>query len=154
MDYTGLNILGLQREPVRRNDQYYHKDQLTFYGTEENQEQFRIRYRYRKETVRLLTEIIHDEIAPKAMTNHAFSAEQKMCIALRYFATGTFQRQVGDSEGASQSTLHRIVPVVAKALAGHADTVVQFCTDPAILKQVSDGFYAFNGSKCVNKIFF
>ena len=70
-----------------------------------------------------------------------------MCIALRYFASGTFQRQVGDSEGASQSTLHRIVPVVAEALANYADSVVQFCTDPEILKQVSDGFYAFGGSE-------
>ena len=66
MDYTGLNLLGLYREPVRRNDQYFHKDQLTFYGTEDREEQFRIRYRFRKDTVRLLTELIRDEIQPKA----------------------------------------------------------------------------------------
>ena len=48
MDYTGLNILGLYHEPVRRNDQYYHKDQLSFYGNEKNEDQFRIRYRFKK----------------------------------------------------------------------------------------------------------
>ena len=109
MDVTGLNLLGLNQEPMRRNDAYHHRDQLKFYGTEENDDQFRIRYRFRKNTVRLLTELLHDKITLKANTNHAFSAEQKVCIALRYFATGTFQRQVGDSEGASQSSLHRIV---------------------------------------------
>ena len=81
------------------------------------------------------------------MTNNAFTAEQKMCIALRYYATGTFQRQIGDSEGASQASLHRIVHQVSEALAGHADTVINFSTDPNILKVVSDGFYAFSGSK-------
>ena len=70
-----------------------------------------------------------------------------MCIALRYFATGTFQRQVGDSEGASQSSMHRIIPKVADALANHTDAIVQFCTDPEILKAASDGFYAFSGSE-------
>ena len=97
--------------------------------------------------MRLLTEVIRDDIEPKAKTNNAFTAEQKMCIALRYFAMGTFQRQVGDSEGASQSSLHRIVPKVAEALAKHTDAVVQFCTDPEILADVSNGFYAFNGSE-------
>ena len=147
MDPTGLNLLGLDREPVHRNDEYHHRDQLKFYGTEENEEQFRIRYRFKKNTVRLLTEIVSDEIALKAMTNHAFTAEQKMCIALRYFATGTFQRQIGVSEGASQASLHRIIHQVANALASHANTVINFSTDPAILKTVSDGFYAFTGSE-------
>ena len=70
-----------------------------------------------------------------------------MCIALRYFATGTFQRQIGDSEGASQSSLHRIVHTVASALAPHADTLIQFSVEPEILEEISDGFYAFKGSK-------
>ena len=110
MDVSGLNLEGLNHEPRWRNgtDVYHtllftHRNQLEFYGSEENQEQFRTRYKFRKETVRLLTELVHDDIAPKAHTNNAFITELRMCIALRYFATGTFQRQVGDSEGASQS---------------------------------------------------
>ena len=41
--------------------------------------------------------------------------------------------------------MHKVV----EALASHADTIIKFSTDPQILKQVSDGFYAFKGSKCV-----
>ena len=95
----------------------------------------------------MLTQLLYDEIALKVASNNAFTAEQKLCIALRYFATGTFQRQVGDSEDASQSSLHRIIYQVAEALASHADTVINFSVDPNILKTVSDGFYAFSGSK-------
>ena len=147
MDVAGLDLLGLNREPVRRNDGYHHRDQLKFYGTEENDDQFRIRYRFRKNTVHLLMQLLYDEIALKATSNNVFTAEQKLCIALRYFATGTFQRQVGDSEGTSQSSLHRIVHQVAEALASHADTIINFSVDPNKLKTVSVCFYAFSGSK-------
>ena len=76
MDASGLNLEGLNHEPRQRNGDYTHRNQLEFYGSEENQEQFRRRYRFRKETVRLLTELVHDDIAPKAHTNNAFTAEQ------------------------------------------------------------------------------
>ena len=69
--HTYNDLLGLNREPVRRNDGYHHRDQLKFYGTEENDDQFRIRYRFRKNTVRLLTQLLYDEIAPKATSNNA-----------------------------------------------------------------------------------
>ena len=54
MDPTGLNLVGLDQEPVRRNDDYRHRDQLKFYGTKDNEDQFRICYRFKKDTVRLL----------------------------------------------------------------------------------------------------
>ena len=146
MDLLDLDFYGLNRQPVRRNKDYNHKEQLNFYGIEEKQEQFRLRYRFRKDTVRVLTDLIRDDIEPKAKTNNAFSAEQKVCITLRYYATGTFQRVVGDTEGASQSTCHRIIKEVSKAFASRADTLIRFSTDPKVLEDVSDGFYAFKGS--------
>ena len=147
MNLLGLNIVNLNRQPVWRNGEYHHRDQLNFYGSEEREYEFRIRYRFCKDTVRLLTQLVYDEIALKANTNNAFTAEQRMCIALRYFATGTFQQQIGDSEGASQASMHRIIHKVASALAPHTDTLIQFSTDPKILKEISDGFDAFKGSK-------
>ena len=104
MDLLGLygtDLLGIGCHPKRRNSEYKHKNQLDFYGNEESEEQFRIRYRFRKDTVKVLCELLGDEFAPKSNANNAFSVEQRMCITLRYYATGTFQRQVGDSEGGS-----------------------------------------------------
>ena len=74
MDYTGLNILSLYHEPVHRNDQYFHKNQLEFYRTEDRDEQFRLRYRFCKDTVRLLTELVREETLPKARTNNVYSS--------------------------------------------------------------------------------
>ena len=149
MDLLDLDFYGLNRHPVRRNGDYTHKEQLYFYGTEEKQEQFRLRYRFRKDTVRVLSDLIREDIEPKSNTNNAFTCEQKVCIGLRYYATGSFQRVVGDTEGASQSSCHRIIKEVSKAFSQRADSLIMFSTDPTILEDVSDGFYAFRGSMCI-----
>ena len=148
MDVMGSEDLeGLQHHPKRRKADYVHKEKLTFYGLGDSEEEFRIRYHFRKDTVRVLCELLGKEFAPKSGANHAFTVEQRLCIALRYFAMGTFQRQIGDSEGASQSSTHRIMKKVSKVLASHANDVIQFSTDPDVFKAVSDGFYGFSGSE-------
>ena len=141
------DLLGLSRQPKRKKADYTHKKQLEFYGIDGSDDEFRIRYRFRKDTVRLLCELLGDEFAPKSNANHAFSTEQRLCIALRYYATGTFQRQVGDSEGVSQASLHQIVKNVSRVLASHCKDIISFSTDPAVFKVVSDGFYGFKGSE-------
>ena len=87
------------------------------------------------------------EFCPKSGANKALTVEQRLCIALRYYATGTFQRQIGDSEGASQASSQRIIRRVSKILASHVPDVIQFSTDPDIFKSVSEGFYGFKGSE-------
>ena len=36
------------------------------------------------------------------------STEQGLHVALRFYATGTFQAEIGDGEGVSQSSMHRL----------------------------------------------
>ena len=136
--------------PVKRKVDYIHRDQLNFYGLGGSEEEFRKRYRFRKDTVRVLCNLLGDEFKPKSGANKAFTMEQRLCIALRYYATGTFQCQIGDSEGASQASCHRIVRKVSEVLASHVPDVVQFSTDPDVFESVSEGFYAFKGSELVH----
>ena len=58
-----------------------------------------------------------------------------------------FQWNGGDGEGASQSSVCRIVKQVSKALASHANDLISFSLDDDILETVSTGFYGFKGSK-------
>ena len=55
---NGINLLGMQRTPRKRADNYVHKDQLKFwsYEGEEDEEcaEFRRRFRFRKDTVKVL----------------------------------------------------------------------------------------------------
>ena len=95
------DIRSIWRHPVKRRADYTHKQQLEYYGLGGSEDEFRKRYRFRKDTVHVLCTLLGEEFAPKSGANHAFTTEQRLCIALRYYATGTFQRQIEDSEGAS-----------------------------------------------------
>ena len=66
---------------------------------------------------------------------------------LRFYATGTHQCEVGDGEGASQSSVSRIVCQVTEVLSNHADDLIMFSLDKDILEQVSKGFYGFKASE-------
>ena len=161
MSELDLGDVGLYRKVVKRRGSYCHKDQVEFYKrrkidsdheassdeeSDEGSSQFRKRYRFREKTVEALCLLLGNEIEPKAKTNNAFTAMQKLCIALRFYATGTYQMEVGDGEGASQSSVCRIVKEVSKALAAHSSDLINFNIDPIILESVSKGFYGFSGS--------
>ena len=146
LNLNGLNILGFYWEPKRRGASYEHRDQLTIFLEEDNP-QFRLKYRFRKETIRCLANAFREETGPRVATNHIFITEQRICIALKFYATGTFQHEIGDGEGAPQSSLSRIIARVSRVFTSHADDLIKFLVDESILDKVSTGFYGFSGSK-------
>ena len=151
MELTELGIVPIFRQNRQRKGGYEHKNQLQFYsytdGNEEASAQFRKCYRYTEKSVKALVALLGNELVPKATTNNAFTATQRLCIALRFYATGTHQCEVGDGEGASQASVSRIVRHVTEVLSNHADDLITFSLDHDILDQVSKGFYAFKGSE-------
>ena len=162
MDELDLVGVGLYRNPKRRRGSYEHKNQIEFYKNrrtendylsddsdddDEGSAKFRKRYRFREKTVEALCLLLGKEIEPQTTTNNAFSAMQKLCIALRFYATGTHQMEVGDGEGASQSSVCRIVKQVTMALSSHASDLIAFHIDQDILNNIQKGFYGFSGSE-------
>ena len=164
LDLHETGVLSIFRESNRRKGSYAHKDQIGFYenvnknedcymecepsDSEEllGSEQFRKRYRFCEKTVNALCLLLGKEIEPLATTNNAFTAMQKLCIALRFYATGSHQIVIGDGEGASQASVSRIVKQVTLALAGHADDLISFNIDQEVMETVAKGFYGFSGS--------
>ena len=118
-DLHETGVLPLFRESNRRKGSYEHKDQISFYenirehdecymddsDTEGNytemsgSKQFRKCYRFREKTGKALCLLLGNEIKPKATTNNAFNEMQRLCIALRFYATGSHQMAVGDVKG-------------------------------------------------------
>ena len=150
MDEELFGYFGAFRRANRYKIRYEHKNQMEAYQCfepNEPSEHFRSRYRFKENTVKALSVLFEDDIAPKAKTNHAFSAEQKICLALRFFATGSFQKVIGDSEGACQATIHNHVLSVAKAMSKKCSDYTIFSLNEDILEQTSSGFYGFSGSK-------
>ena len=69
MILTGINLLGLHQEPVRRNRDYTHKYQLTIYGSKKHKDQFVKCSRFKRNMVRVLTDLIHKDIEPRERNN-------------------------------------------------------------------------------------
>ena len=139
----------MQRIPRKRADNYVHKDQLKFWSYEGQEDEecakFRRRFRFRKDTVKVWAHLLDEDIGPKCESSTAFSSEQRLCLALSFYAVGSFQWSIGGGEGASQPTMCRVISRVSKVLATHADNIIRFCADDEILYQVSKGFFASAG---------
>ena len=128
MNTDGIEGFEAFRDFNHQKIHYVHRDQLACYGAEdenETSEHFRLRYRFKEKSVRTLAELFRDEIGPKAKTNKAFSAKQRMCMTLRFLASGSFQKILGDSEGASQASVHNHIITVVKAMSRHCDHFVR-----------------------------
>ena len=65
MRYYYEDLYGYVRNPKSRNADYHHKDQLQFYGIGESDEEFRIRYQFHKDTVRVLCETLGKRVLPQ-----------------------------------------------------------------------------------------
>jgi len=66
-------------------------------------------------------------------------------VALRYFATGSFQRVARDLHGVSQSSVSRYVTGVGKSLSCRASQYIMFPTNEASQRRVKFEFFDVAG---------
>lgn len=70
---------------------------------------------FQKDTVTLLNDKIGAALQPKTGRHKSFSNVQQILIALRFYATGTFQQVVGDCFGGiHKATISRVVKRVTQ----------------------------------------
>ena len=77
----------------------------------------RARYRFGKESIAFIVDLVRDEINPPTKRSYSISATTQVLIALRFLATGSFLQVVGDTFAAlHKSTLSRVVRRICVAL--------------------------------------
>ena len=79
-------------------------------------QELRSRYRFGRESINFLVEIVKDDLQRETRRNHALSPTLHVLVALRFFASGSFLQIIGDTVGLPKSTVSRIVTDVSKAL--------------------------------------
>ncbi len=85
--------------------------------------------------------------------NHAVTAEQKLLLTLRYYATGSFQSVCSDFIGIHKSTASRIVRLVSHELALLRPRFINFPEEEEEINEVRQGFYAIACfPKCIGAI--
>ena len=79
-------------------------------------EEIRNRFPFSGKGIRLLANLLRNDIQLSTRRDHALSVETQLLIALRFFACGSFQQVVGNSVGVDKSTLCRVIPKFCRAL--------------------------------------
>lgn len=96
--------------------------------------EFRERYRFLLINIQFILNLIRPSLITMTRRSKAVSPLLQLLVALRYFATGSFFRLIGDSVGLSEATVSRCVHRVATALCGIGRRYISFPTDWQLLK--------------------
>ncbi|KAM4610062.1 putative nuclease HARBI1 [Polymixia lowei] len=99
------------------------------------------RYRFSREGIIYLTDLLKPHISNSTRRSNALTATQTLCIALRFFCSGTFLYTVGDAENLGTTAVCRAIRKVYLALKRYLNVFVRFpghLAEPAI----KDDFYA------------
>ena len=84
---------------------------------EYDDEAFRLRFRLRKDSVSDLVKILAKDLEHQTRRGLPLTPIQQVLIALRFYATGTFQRVIGDLFGVSVFAACRVIHKVSRAIA-------------------------------------
>ncbi|XP_028411674.1 putative nuclease HARBI1 [Dendronephthya gigantea] len=110
----------------------------------------RARYRFGKDAIRFIVNLVHNEIHPPTNRSYALSAMKQVLITLRFLATGSFLQVIGDTFAAlHKSTISRVVRRVCIALARKLDQFVKFPGTREEKDEIKRGFYELAGFPCV-----
>lgn len=103
------------------------------------------RFRFCRANLQKITDLIANDIEHTTDKNGALNPSLQVCLALRYFATGSFQNLVGDSVGVHKSTVCRAVRAVAVSLCRHINTFVRFPSLPVQQNTTRQNFFHIAG---------
>lgn len=109
-----------------------------------NDVEFRARFRVSKETVLYLDSVFGSSIKPLTKRNRALQPIDQILITFRFYATGSYQRVIGDIFHVEQPTVHRVVHKVTSKIAGMKSLFINMPTNEEFV-DVANGFYAIAG---------
>ena len=84
------------------------------------------RYRLPRGVLLDLCEELRPALERPTRRNHAVPVSVQVLATLGFLATGTFQREMADRSGLSQSTLSRVIPAVLGGVIGLTQQHIQF----------------------------
>ncbi|XP_072023541.1 putative nuclease HARBI1 [Amphiura filiformis] len=101
---------------------------------------FKSRYRFSKGNVLRLTDLLEPNLQRPTNRSNPLLPVQQILVTLRYFATGSVQKLVGDDMNISPASICRTAHSVARSIASFRQQVIQF-PRPDEMHQVQQDFY-------------
>ena len=108
--------------------------------------ELRSRYRFGKEGIKFIVDLLADEISPSTRRSHSLSATEQVLITLRLLASGSFLEVTFLSY--DKSTVSRVIRRVTKALAAKVNDFVKFPATRNERDEVKRGLFRIGGFPC------
>ena len=134
----------LNFDNTRKARDYYRElvDPLNHYSEEE----LRSRYRFGREGINFIVELLLDEIAPSTRRSHSMSTTEQVLVTLRFLASGSFLEVIGDTFlSYDKSTVSWVLRRVTLALASKVNDFVKFATTPNERDEIKHGLFRIGG---------
>jgi hypothetical protein len=98
----------------------------------------------RHEIINLILEF-EPQLKRNTLRSHAIPVSTQILVALRFYASGSFQNVVADSSGLSQQSVSKIITSVSNILADKARNEIKMPTGILQLQQTMSDFHAVAG---------
>ncbi|VDI63605.1 Hypothetical predicted protein [Mytilus galloprovincialis] len=131
-----VNVL-FQPPVVRRERHFRGFDPLE---REFSDEELRQRYRFDRETIGYLSDLMRGDLERGTKKETALSVEQQVMIALRFYGSGSHLQVVGDTMGFDKSTVSRVIDRVTDLLVAMKDDFISW-PDNQRKNLIRAGFY-------------
>ena len=102
------------------------------------------RFRLSKASVQCLLEMIKSDLEYTSLRNNFIPPILKLLTALRFFATGNFQRTDGDLVGINQATTCRIIHKISKSIAKRKNRFISFPANDKV-REIKRDFFQIAG---------
>ena len=102
--------------------------------------ELRARYRFGRESIVFITNLIYDDLKRKTKRGHALDPIEQVLISLRFYASGSFLQVIGDTFGVDKATVSRVLSGVTQALAARQDQFIKWPANEELIDVKSNFF--------------
>ncbi|XP_068719492.1 putative nuclease HARBI1 [Montipora capricornis] len=112
-------------------------------------EELRVRYRFRRESILFITNLVAGDISRNTRRNHALPPLLQVLIALRFYASGSFLQVIGDTFSVDKSTVSRAITDVSRAVIAKQHLFIKWPLTNDECTTIKNEFYLRGGFPCV-----
>jgi hypothetical protein len=135
-------FLAYEYQRALRRERVY-RDQLDLLQVSD--EELIKNYRFPRHEIINMIQEFEPQLKRNTSRSHAISVCTQILVALRFYASGSFQNIVADSSGLSQQSVSKIITSVSNILAEIARNEIKMPADILQLQQTMRGFHAIAG---------
>ena len=112
-------------------------------------DELRARYRFGRESILFITNLVARDISRNTRRNHALHPLRQVLIALRFYASGSFLQVIGDTFGIDKSTVSRVINDVTRALISKQPHFIKWPSTNDECATIKNALYLRGGFPCV-----